>query len=73
MAEVEALFEPQAPQPESTAYQRWLRVGEAMEQGETLSQIDAKWWTKNEANPEFTNRKLMEDWDKELERTASSN
>ncbi|MDF1691739.1 MAG: transposase domain-containing protein [Zhongshania sp.] len=73
MADVEALFEPQAPQPESTAYQRWLRVSEAMEQGETLSQIDAKWWTKNEANPEFTNRKLMEDWDKELERTASSN
>jgi len=73
MADVKALLQPQEPQPESTAYQRWLRVGEAVEQGETLSQIDAKWWTKNEANPEFTNRKLMEDWDKELERTASSN
>lgn len=73
MADVEALFEIQEPQPESTAYQRWLKVGKAVEQGETLSQIDAKWWAKNEENPEFTNQKFMEDWQERLERTVSSN
>tara|TARA_R110001592_G_scaffold363400_1_gene688173 strand:- start:36196 stop:38340 length:2145 start_codon:yes stop_codon:yes gene_type:complete len=73
MADVEALIEPQAPEPESTAYQRWLSVGEALEQGESLSQIDAKWWAKNKENPEFTNRKFMEDWQERLDRTASGN
>ncbi len=61
----------EAEKAERSAYERWLSVLEQTENGEVLSDIDAAWWAKNENNPEFTNRKYMEDWEKELQRNQA--